>query len=580
MKFNMSDSRLKKEFQTLFQYIPKSDNYFSLPDNEDDENYNKSTNVQNEKEKNNPKYEDIKEVFPTLSVNLEYVKMKYNTMINSDIIVRDFTINVRGKQYSAFLLYIDGMVDSQIMNDFILEPLMMRNKNNLFDGGQNKVVSEAVSNNITVRKVKKFNIDEYLISCLMPQNSVKKVSEFSDIFSGVNSGNCALFVDTLPICFDIEVKGFKQRSIDSPNNEIVIKGPQEAFVENIRTNTSMIRRIVNNESLVIESIKIGSVTKTPCAICYIQDITNTDLISEVKFRLNNLEVDSLLSSGELEQLITDSNELGIPEVLSTERPDKATKYLLQGRVVVLINGSPYCLIMPATLVDFMTSPEDTNLNYRFGNFLRALRFIAMILTLLLPGIYVAVTSFHQEILPTELLYSILAAREGVPFPVIFEILVMEISFELIREAGLRVPSPIGPTIGIVGALVLGQAAVSAGIVSPILIIIVAITGISSFAIPDFSFGFHLRYYRFVFIILGYIAGFLGISLGLFVYLSVLSSLRSFGVFFTVPFSPHVDSKGNSYFLRPVWEREYRAPFIAPKKEQSQSNISMKWNVKE
>ena len=566
---------LKNELQLLLKYVPKNDDYFSLPDSNNDEDYNNANNSDKKS-----KYEEIKNVFPTLSVNLEYVKMKYNTMINSDIVVREFTINARGKQYSAFLLYIDGMIDSQIMNDFILEPLMMRNKNNLYDGSQNRIISEAVSNNITVRKVKKFNIDDYLVSCLLPQNTVKKLTEFSDIFDGVNSGNCALFVDTLSICLDIEVKGFKQRSVDTPNNEIIIKGPQEAFVENIRTNTSLIRRIVNNEDLIIESLSVGDVTKTKCAVCYIQNITNADLVSEVKFRLNNLEVDSLLSSGELEQLISNSNELGIPEVLSTERPDKATKYLLQGRVIVLVNGSPYCLVMPATMIDFMSSPEDTNLNYRFGNFLRSLRFIAMILTLLLPGIYVAVTSFHQEILPTELLYSILAAREGVPFPVIFEILIMEISFELIREAGLRVPSPIGPTIGIVGALVLGQAAVSAGIVSPILIIIVAITGISSFAIPDFSFGFHLRYYRFIFIVLGYIAGFLGISIGLFVYISVLSSLRSFGVFFTIPFAPDINSKGNSYFLRPIWKREFRAPYVAPKKEQAQANISMKWNIKE
>ena len=570
-------SFFKDNLQSIFNYVPKNDNVFSLPDSEVD---SKNEPIDTNNFQNTEKYEKVENIFPTLDVNLEYVKMKYNTMINSDIILREFTINARGKQYSAFLLYIDGMVDSQIMNDFILEPLMMRNKNNLYEGNQNKIVSEAISNNISVRKVKKFNIDDYLLNCLMPQNSVEKVEKFEDAFNGVNSGNCALFVDTLSICFDIEVKGFKQRSVDTPNNEIIIKGPQEAFVENIRTNTSLLRRIVNNEDLIIESLEVGKVTKTKCAVCYIQNITNSDLVSEVKFRLNNLAVDSLLSSGELEQLVTDSNELGIPEVLSTERPDKATKYLLQGRVVVLINGSPYSLVMPATLIDFMSSPEDTNLNYKFGNFLRTLRLIAMILTLLLPGIYVAVTSFHQEILPTELLYSILASREGVPFPVIFELLIMEVSFELIREAGLRVPSPIGPTIGIVGALVLGQAAVSAGIVSPILIIVVAITGIASFAIPDFSFGFHLRYYRFIFIILGYIAGFVGISLGLFVYISVICNLRSFGVFFTVPFSPHTDSKGNGYYLKPIWKREYRATFVAPKKEQSQANISMKWNEKE
>lgn len=264
-------------------------------------------------------------------------------------------------------------------------------------------------------------------------------------------GNCILFVDTLNLAFDIEVKGFKQRSVDTPNNEIVIKGPHEAFVENIRTNTSLIRRIVNNEDLIIENLEVGKITKTKCAICYMQNITNSDLVNEVKYRLNNLEIDSLLSSGELEQLIADSNILGIPEMLATERPDKVTKYLLKGRVVVLVNGSPYGIIVPAILVDFLTSPEDTNLKVSFANFLRGLRFLAAFITLLLPGLYVAITSFHQEILPTGLLFSILASRENVPFPIIVEILLMEISFELIREAGLRVPSPIGPTIRYCGS---------------------------------------------------------------------------------------------------------------------------------
>lgn len=383
-------------------------------------------------------------------------------------------------------------------------------------------------------------------------------------------------MDTLSIAFDIEVKGFQQRSIDKPSNETVIKGPHEAFVENIRTNTSLIRRIINNENLIIENIEVGKITKTKCAVCYMDNITNSDLINEVKYRLNNLEVDSVLSAGELEQLIVDSNNLGIPQVLSTERPDKATKYLLNGRVIIIINGSPYALIMPAVLIDFLTSPEDSNLKVNFGNFLRGLRVLACFITLLLPGLYIAVTSFHQEILPTSLLYSILASRASVPFPIIAEILLMEFSFELIREAGLRVPSAIGSTIGIVGALVLGQAAVSAGIVSPILIIIVAITGIASFAIPDFTFGFHLRYFRFLFILLGYMAGFLGIAIGLFVYISLLCSLQSFGVSYTTPFAPAVNSKGNSYLLPPIWKREYRAPYVAPKKEEEQEKISMKW----
>lgn len=267
---------------------------------------------------------------------------------------------------------------------------------------------------------------------------------------------------------------------------------------------------------------------------------------------------------------------GIPETMSTERPDKACEFLMQGRVIIIVNGSPYAIILPATIIDYMSSPEDRNLKTNFANFLRLLRFIGAFLTLLLPGLYVAITSFHEEILPTELLFSILASRENVPFPVIFEILIMEISFELIREAGLRVPSPVGPTIGIVGALVLGQAAVSADIVSPILIIIVAITGIASFTIPDFIFGFHLRYFRFAFILLGYMAGFLGIGIGLFVYLSVLCSLNSFGIPLTVPVAPKTKEKGNGYFLSPIWKREHRASYISAKRDSSQEKISMKW----
>ena len=256
-------------------------------------------------------------------------------------------------------------------------------------------------------------------------------------------------------------------------------------------------------------------------------------------------------------------------------PGKCCKYLFQGRVIILVNGNPYALIAPATIEDFLFSPEDTNLKPMFANFLRIIRFLASVITLLLPGLYIAIACFHQEILPTELLFSILSARENVPFPMIFELLLMEFSFELIREAGLRVPTPIGSTIGIVGALILGDAAVNAGIVSPILIIVVAITGISSFAIPDFSFGFHLRVFRFIFIVLGFTAGFLGIGTGLFVYLTLLCSLKSFGVPYTTPITPS-SSDNNGYFIPPIWKQEYRDSFLSPKRKKSQAKISMKW----
>lgn len=547
--------KIKDFINNTFGYKPKNEYQFTLPDNPeiDTENYN------------NTNSDKIENIYSQIDANLKYIKTKYNTLINSDIITREFTLNTGSKEYKAFILYIDGMVDSQILNDFVLKPLMLKNK---FCNNE--------TSKIIVQKGKKSNIANFIQDCLIPQNNIKQQSSFKDIFSGVNSGNCALFVDTLSVGFDIDVKGFKQRSISKPENEIVIKGPHEAFVENIRTNTTLLRRFTNNENLIIENTKVGKITQTNCAICYIKDIANDALVAETKYRLNNLEIDSLLSAGELEQLLTDTNSLGVPKILVSERPDYAVKSLLQGRVIILINGSPYALILPAILIDFLTSPEDTNLKPQFANFLKVVRIISSFFALLLPGLYIAITNFHREIIPTELLFSILSSRQSVPFPIIVEILIMEISFEIIREAGLRVPSPIGPTLGIVGALVLGQAAVSAAIVSPILIIIVAITGMSSFAIPDFTFSFHLRFFRFVFILLGFLAGFLGIGMGLFIYISSLCDLETFGVSYTIPYAPAMNSKNNGFMLSPIWKREDRATYLATKKEKKQNKISMKW----
>ncbi len=494
-------------------------------------------------------------VYSKLSENLEFLKSKYNILINSDIKIREFETLAQNQTFKSFIIYFDGLVDSVSINDFVLEPLMFP-----------KHVKNPNTNNLL----------NYIDNRLLPQLSVNKVSSFDKVCSGINMGDCLLFIDTLDTAFDIDVKKYNARNVNKPENEIIIKGPHESFVENLRTNTSLLRRIINNENLIIENIPIGKISQTKCGICYMNNIANSDLVAEVKYRLNNLDVDSLLSTGQLEQLIEEDETFGVPQVISTERPDKCCKYLLQGRVIILVNGNPYAIIAPANIEDFLFSPEDTNLRPIFTNFLRFIRITAAIITLLLPGTYMAITCFHQEILPTELLLSILSARENVPFPIIFELLLMEFSFELIREAGLRVPSPIGSTIGIVGALILGDAAVNAGIVSPTLIIIVAITGISSFAIPDFSFGFHLRIFRFIFIALGFACGFLGIGTGLFVYITLICSLNSFGIPFTSPISPSFKTNGNGYFIPPIWKQEYRAGFLSPKKEKSQANISMKW----
>ena len=538
-------------FKNLFKYTPKEEYDFTLSSNQDMsvESY--------------PKNSSSKPIYSHIDQNLKYLKSEYNELINSDIVFREFLISIKNIEYKAALIYIDGMVDTDLINNYVLKPLMIKN-NDL----------ENTLNKLKVRK--KENLSDYIYNHLIPQNSVSKKNTFDDIISGINSGDCAIFIDTINIGFDIDVKGIKQRTVDKPEIENVIKGPQEAFVESIRTNTALLRRIVNNQNLIIENIEIGKISKTKCGLCYMKNIANDNLIAEARFRLNNISIDSLLSSGELEQLIQDDVGIGIPQIVSTERPDKCVKAMSQGRAVILVNGNPYALIVPSVLTDFLASPEDSNLNPLFANFLKFIRFVALIITLLLPGMYIAVTNFHQELFPTELLFSILVARENVPFPIIFELLLMEISFELIREGGLRTPSAIGSTLGIVGALILGDAAVAANVVSPILIIVVAITGLSSFVIPNFSFGFHLRVYRFIFTILGYIAGFLGIGIGIYVYIATLCSLKSFGIPYTTPFSPTVSGFSFRYFVPPFWKQEYRNSFLSPKKNIAQDKYSMKW----
>jgi len=423
---------IKNLFKNVFLYEEPIDTYdFSLPES--------SYEIENTPNISEDSKMVSQNIYTSLSVNIDYIKVKYNTLINSDIILREFKLNIKGKEYNAVLLFIDGMIDSKSINDFILKPLMSK------DCNTSTPAPTVITNNITVRRVKKFNLEDYIFNSLVPQNTMKKFSTFKDAFSSVNIGDCALFVDTLPVAFVFDVKGFESRSISEPKNEIVVRGSQESFVEKLRTNTSMIRRLISNENLIIENTSVGKVSKTKIAICYIKDIANNDLISEVKYRINNLSIDSIISSGQLEQLIQDNNSL-FPQIIASERPDKAANHLLEGRVVVLVNGSPYSLIMPGVFIDFLSSPEDVNLKFQYSNLLKIIRIIAFIITLFLPGLYVAISNYHTELLPTELLFTIAASRNTVPFPIIFEILLMEISFELIREAGLRVPTPIGPTI--------------------------------------------------------------------------------------------------------------------------------------
>lgn len=552
------------ELKKVFLYRPPETPYnFSLPEKS-------SLQAHNNELKNASAQSIINNIVPSLDDNITNLKVRYNSLINSDIILREFSLTVNGKIYNSLIVSIDGMVNSEQVNNFLLRPLMEAANNN------NKYKTITL-NGIKVKKSKKIDLGTYIHNCLMPLNDVNKVDTLDKLVTAVNAGNVALLVDTLPVAFVVEVKGYKIREISSPSNEIVVRGSQEAFVENLRTNTSILRRAINNENLIIENCNVGKISKTNIAICYLKNVANSDLVNEVKYRINNLDVDFIISSGQLEQLIQDESNVAFPQLIATERSDKAALHLLEGRVAVIVNGSPYVLIMPGVFLDFLSSPEDMNLKHQYSNLLKIVRFIATFITLLLPGIYVAITNYHTELIPTELLFTIAASRNTVPFPTIVEILIMEISFELIREAGLRVPTPFGTTIGIIGALILGESAVSANLVSPILIIVVAITGLSSFTIPDFSLSFSFRIYRFLFVILGYLCGLLGIVIGVFIGLTILVSLKSFGSPYLAPYVPATNLNTSlSYFIKPIWRRESRADFLNTKRPIQEGKISRPW----
>ncbi|MBQ6907462.1 MAG: spore germination protein, partial [Clostridia bacterium] len=375
-----------------------------------------------------------------------------------------------------------------------------------------------------------------------------------------NYGSCALFIDTIDICYVMDVKSWEKRGISKPVSENVIRGSHEAFIETLRTNTSLIRRLVRQEKLICEGFKIGKSSKTPCNLLYIKGKTDEKIITELRSRLNAVTTDYITDSGELEQAIEDFSFLPSPQIIATERPDRAASAIMEGKAVIILDGSPFVLIAPINAFDLIKTADDKSLRFPYTNFVRILRIIAMCTSLLLPSIFVAVSCYHQEAIPIHLLFAISASRKAVPFSLITELILFEIAFEIIREASIRIPSPAGNAMGIIGGLIIGQSAIDANIVSPIVIIVVALTGIGSFTTPNYSLTFSFRILKYVYIILSAAAGFLGISLGIIVHLITLCNSQSFGIPFLAPFSDRLNNSEERFFMKPIWRRSgYKNP---------------------
>jgi len=456
----------------------------------------------------------------------------YNYPTNSDVSIRTFRLG--HSNIEAAIFFIDTITNTDIIDNYIMNPL-------LFKYEPSKKIEDVI-----------------------PVKTISKAAVIKEIISDINSGQVALFVNGKSEAFIINAIDFQKREIGKAENEVVLKGPKEAFNEAAETNISLIRKQIRNEKLMVESSTISKRSKNDLFILYIKNLANEGLVDELKRRVNNIDVGSIQNLPLLEQYIEDRPTSLFPSILYTERPDRATHFLENGFIVLLMNNSPDALILPTTFWTHFHSVEDSYLRFLDGNFTRILRLIAIFITVFTSAIYVALTEYHSEMIPPDLLLAIASTRDKVPFPPVIEILVMEVAFELIREAGLKVPAPIGPTIGIVGALILGQAAVEANIVSPIVVIVVALVGLSSFAIGDMSLNFAVRLTRLVMIVSASLFGVYGIMAGFTMGLFYLVSLNSFGVPYFAPFTPNDTSSKDTVLRKLIRNETFRPGYIKPK----------------
>ncbi len=493
-------------------------------------------------------------IYQDLKKNLSHIENAFNYPDNKDIVIRKLCIE---KGVDAFIFYLDGMADRTTINQSILRPLLDKSKYNNKDDK---------------------NLFDFVYDSIIETHQLEKANSQEKAINDVLKGNTVVCIDGYPNYILCETKGYEKRNVEKPQVEGVVKGPQEAYNENLRTNITLVRRIMKNKNLITEFVKLGERNNEQLAVLYIKDLADPALVAEVNRRLKGLVTDIILGDGMLKQYIEDNPRSIYPTIISTERPDRTAAQLSEGKVAILADGTPFALIVPVTVFDFLHSPEDTTLKWQYGTLLRVIRLLAVFSSTLLPGLFVALTTYHREMIPTELLIAIAQAKENVPFPTLVETILMELSFELIREAGIRIPGIIGNTIGIIGALILGQAAVQANLVSPVKIIVVAFTGLGNFAIPDFSMAFTARIMRVIYIISGALLGFFGISLALLISLAIAISQKSFGVPFFSGYVPKTRNSTDLFTRQPIWKQELRPDYVNALDVRRQPKISRKWTL--
>ncbi|MGR9544813.1 spore germination protein [Priestia megaterium] len=465
-----------------------------------------------------------------LALTLKVVKNEIGH--NSDVHFREFIIGRTGIQ--AAIIFVEGLSDKDLIEKHILSSLMA-------DFSKEYQQDQLY--------VKGSLSKQFIKSQVLSISDVEEVHPIKEVISKVLTGSTALLIDGLSLALILGTSKVKTRTIEEPVSEALVRGPRVGFTESLSDNTSLLRGSGDIENLSLVKFQVGKRSKKDLVVAYIKEIVNPELVEEVEKRIKKIDLDNVPESGYVEQLIEDNYLSPFPQVQNTERPDRVIAALMEGRVAILLDGTPFALIAPVTFSMMLQSPEDYYERWIPGTFIRFLRYIAVVLSLFTPALYIAFISFHPGLIPTKLAISIIGSRSGVPFPALIEALFMELSIEILREAGLRLPKPIGPAMGIVGGLIIGEAAVQAGIVSPILVIVVALTAISSFSIPQYSVGITLRILRFVAMLCAAILGLYGVILFFLFMMSHLVKLKSFGVPYMSPAVPYRLSEWKDLVVR-------------------------------
>ncbi len=475
----------------------------------------------------------------SLEKNIDNIKALFHEA--EDLKIRFFDFPYGGNS-SAALVFVDGLADGKILSREIVEPLMYGNC------GADEENCDSI---------------DFVKSSMLAVGEARSAEDFEDAIFACLLGDCIMFVDGFAECIIIGAKGYDKRAIKPSDTEMSVRGPKESFIENLRSNTAMIRRRIKNPELCLDNLVVGRQTKTPITVVYMHNIADQKLVSEVKRRLKSVDVDAIVSSGYIEQLIEDEPTSLFSTVGYTERPDVLAAKLLEGRVGIVIDGTPYVLTAPHFFIENFQTAEDYSSNFISVTLLRIFRYTAFFVATMAPAIYVALTTFHHEMIPTSLLLTMSAAREGIPFSAFFEALFMVSVFEILKEAGVRLPQPIGQTISIVGALVMGEAAVSAGFVSAPLVIVIAFTAVSGFVVSSLSAPILIL--RFVFLLLGGFLGGYGIAIGGMVLLTRLADIESFGYRYLSPLIPfNLQDQKDTVVRSPLWMMRTRPHFLAKK----------------